>query len=267
MFQSTALSRYLCALQTRSDSYVTLVTQCFQAILVDKECIPQRVESFSCCQWKTTIVPQCADGQHAHVTASRRRLVRKLKLNYAKEIAWGHNNWYAAAIGLQRKRNQYFILMFNRYTKFTKVLTNSSAIEVHVTNLTFNLWMVRYGIPGHVMKNNGNDFMRKLFATLCIVSLVIHLTAVAYYFHTNAEVKMDNRRLHLSTIAYLLCFFCSRRRGTGAGIRLYGALYYSDSGTILPRIDKTWTSTCNYYHMHIKQMRRILQGRQASAWY
>lgn len=91
------------------------------------------------------------------------------------------------------KSNQYVIVINNRYSKFTRAIRSRITTITHVANLMFELWIIAYGFPTHILTANGVQIKCKLFATFCTMLGVEHLTTTAYLALSNMQVKTYNR--------------------------------------------------------------------------
>lgn len=91
--------------------------------------------------------------------------------------------------------NQYVIAMTDRYSKLTRALSTSQASFAHVVNVFFDSSIIPDSIPAYVLADTGVQCTNKLFATLCAMIRVKHLTTTDYHPQTNGQVERYNRTI------------------------------------------------------------------------
>lgn len=99
-----------------------------------------------------------------------------------------------------------------RYSKFTRAVSTSKTMKSQIASLSAYNWIMQYGIPRHVLKNE-MQFVSKLLETLCTFLRTKHLTTMAYHPQTNGQSEQFNE----TTIA-ILCH-------CGAQLQQYWYLY------------------------------------------
>lgn len=67
--------------------------------------------------------------------------------------------------------------MADRYSKLTQASPTDITSSDHVANVFFDSWIFPYFISTYVLSDNIMQFTSKLFATLCTLLVVKHLTA------------------------------------------------------------------------------------------
>lgn len=76
----------------------------------------------------------------------------------------------------------YKALMAYKYSKLARVVPTSETSSSLVENVLLDFWIDSYGIPGYNLADSGVQFTSKLFATLCAMLALKHLTTAAYSF-------------------------------------------------------------------------------------
>lgn len=56
-------------------------------------------------------------------------------------------------------------------------------------------WLITYGIPTYLLDDSGDQFVGKLFATVCTLLRVTHLTTMVYHPQTNGQAKLFNKTM------------------------------------------------------------------------
>lgn len=87
--------------------------------------------------------------------------------------------------------NWYKIVMTDRVSKLTRAMQTVKTSSPHVANVFSDSRIVFYSITAHVVTDNGVRFTTKLYAMLCTMLGVEHLTTTAYYHQTNEQAKQN----------------------------------------------------------------------------
>lgn len=85
--------------------------------------------------------------------------------------------------------NEYVIVMTARYSKLRRAVLTGKTSSTHVASMLFDYWIVPYGMCVYVLTNNGVKFTRNLFATLCNMLGVKHITKTSFHPQTNRKVE------------------------------------------------------------------------------
>lgn len=111
-------------------------------------------------------------------TSEINRCLRKvLPVSLGERIV--HAEYYPAIAGA----------MTDRHLKMTKAIPTSKQTTTNVASVFLDHCITLYGIPNHLLANNGLPFLSKIFATLCGFLELKHPKKTTYHFQTNLHVE------------------------------------------------------------------------------
>lgn len=99
-------------------------------------------------------------------------------------------------------RNQRVMVITDRYSKLTRAIPTWRTTATHAANVFFDHCVISHDISTFLLIDNGPQFVRKFFATICTYLGVKHLTTMAYHPKTNGQVEQYNK-----TIVTCLCHY------------------------------------------------------------
>lgn len=82
-----------------------------------------------------------------------------------------------------------------RYSKLTQALPTGKTSSAYVTNVFFDSWIVPHGTPAYVLTDNEVHLKSSLFATLCTMPGMIHLSTMTYLSQTKGLVERYHRTI------------------------------------------------------------------------
>lgn len=87
------------------------------------------------------------------------------------------------------QKNQIVIVMTNKYSKWTRAVPSAKKGATRVANNFLDHWTVLFRTPSCRLTDNGQQFVRKFFVTICGYLGVKHLTITAYNPLTNEQLE------------------------------------------------------------------------------
>lgn len=100
--------------------------------------------------------------------------------------------------------NQIIPIIPDRYTKETPAVLSSKSIELHITSIFVDHWIRPYGIPAFFLTENGPQFVRKFFKTLCTFLDIRHLRTTAYDFQIIGRAECNNNTISAKMHHYVV---------------------------------------------------------------
>lgn len=91
--------------------------------------------------------------------------------------------------------NQFVNVVTNRYTELTRAILTTDTRTTLVVSISFNDWIICYGMPSAVLSDIGQEFIRNLFTFLCSCFGRAKLTATAFHSQTNCQMKRHDEML------------------------------------------------------------------------
>lgn len=80
-------------------------------------------------------------------------------------------------------------IMIYRYTKLARAIPTKNVTPIHVSTTFFNNWVISYRITDNVLTDNGQQFNRKFFISLCSYLKTNKRTKAAFHLLTNDQVE------------------------------------------------------------------------------
>lgn len=94
-----------------------------------------------------------------------------------------------------REINQHVTNVTDGYSKLTRAVPTERISTTTMACIFFDAWVIPYGIPSYVHINNGTQFVRKCFGTLCTNLSRNHTTTTAYNSQTSGQVESYNKTI------------------------------------------------------------------------
>lgn len=81
------------------------------------------------------------------------------------------------------KCDQFVEILTDPYLKLPKAVPTPKASATHIATSFYDSWIIPYGIPVNVLKDNCTQFVSEFFRTICNLLGLKHFTTTAW--HTN----------------------------------------------------------------------------------
>ena len=94
-----------------------------------------------------------------------------------------------------RKKNRYLLVISDRFTKLTQVVS-LPRINAYTVAVAFcEAWVFKYGAPRSLLSDNGKQFVAQLFQSVCKILGVSNIFTATYHPQTNGQVERYNRTI------------------------------------------------------------------------
>lgn len=90
-------------------------------------------------------------------------------------------------------KNRYVVVITDRYSKLTRAIMSSKTALAHIVNTFLDQRIIPYGIRSFILTDNRSQIVSKVFATLCGLLGVKHLTTTASCPQTNSQAEQFNK--------------------------------------------------------------------------
>ena len=90
---------------------------------------------------------------------------------------------------------QYVVVITDRYSKLTRAVPTAKITAPVVAAVVLEHWVIPYGIPNHILSDNGSQFVSKFFSALCAFLGAKLTTTTAYHPQTNGQTERYNKTI------------------------------------------------------------------------
>ena len=90
---------------------------------------------------------------------------------------------------------QYLLVLIYHFPHFELVYVTTNKAAKTAANRLYNDFMLRYGTPGKILHDQGNEFENSLFAQLSKICGIKRLRATPYHPQTNEQTERNNQTL------------------------------------------------------------------------
>lgn len=88
--------------------------------------------------------------------------------------------------------NQILVLTTDLYTKLTRAISVPKISSTPVAHIYLNQWVILYDILDPLLKENVQQFFRKLFISVCSYQATCKIRTTMYYFQSSVQVERYN---------------------------------------------------------------------------
>jgi cleavage and polyadenylation specificity factor subunit 1 len=97
----------------------------------------------------------------------------------------------------------YLFTVIDRTTRWPEAIPLSGISAAECASALFSGWIQRFGVPAYITSDRGAQFTSSLWASLCELLSISHITTTAYHPQSNGLVERSHRRLKDSLRAML----------------------------------------------------------------
>ena len=84
------------------------------------------------------------------------------------------------------------LVITDRFSKLAQVTPLKSTTAPVVADAFVTHWVIPYGMPSHLLSDNGPQFVAKFFEAVCLLLGLNHVTTTAYHPQTNGKTERYN---------------------------------------------------------------------------
>ena len=89
----------------------------------------------------------------------------------------------------------YVLVITDRFSKLVRAIPMKSTTAPQVADAFIEHWVIPYGMPRHMLTDNGPQFIAKFFEAVCLLLKTKHVTTTAYHPQTNGQAERYNQTL------------------------------------------------------------------------
>ena len=90
---------------------------------------------------------------------------------------------------------QYLLVLTDHFSKFVQVYPTINKSAKTAADMLYNDFMLRYGLPGKILHNQGREFENNLFFQLSKYCVIKRLRTVPYHRQTNGQTERINQAI------------------------------------------------------------------------
>jgi hypothetical protein len=90
---------------------------------------------------------------------------------------------------------RYVCVMTDAFTKIVRLAEIPDKQALTVAECFINQWTYIYGVPSHLLSDQGTEFCNKLLKEVCTILRINRLTTTPYHPQTNAQAEVFNKTM------------------------------------------------------------------------
>ncbi len=104
-----------------------------------------------------------------------------------------HRYWhYGTLPPLTPRQKRFLLVIVDYFTRWVELFALRQTTATHIANVLIDEVICRYGIPLHILSDNGPQFISHLFNAICTALGITHKFTANYHPQTNMTERVNH---------------------------------------------------------------------------